>query len=194
MIWNILNKCTWPLTSWSLKSGGWYRQVHPQLLFSDQVVSDSSWPHGLQHTRLPCPSPSPRVCLSYLHWIGDAIQPSHPLSPSSPVFKLSQHQSVFQRVGSFPMNQLFASGGWRTGASASVLLKSIQGWFPLRLTTLIFFLSKGLSRIFSSTTVQKHQFFGTLLYCPARTTIHDYWRDHCLDYVDLCQQSGIFAF
>ena len=66
------------------------------LLFTHSVVSDSFWPHGLQHTRLPCPSLSPRVCSNYVHWISDAIQPPHPLlSPSSSTFNLSQHQVPF---------------------------------------------------------------------------------------------------
>ena len=71
------------------------------LLFSGSVVSDALWPHGLQHTRLPCPSPSPRVCSTHVHWVDDAIQPSHPLSPPShPVLNLSQHQVLYQWVSS----------------------------------------------------------------------------------------------
>ena len=129
------------------------------LLFSRQVMSDSLQPHGLQHFRPPCPSPSPRVCTSSFYCISDAIQPSHPLLPSSPsAFNLSQNEGLFQRVGCLP------SGGQSIGASASasVLPMSIQGRFPLKLTSLISLLSKGLSGVFSSTTVQKHQFFGTL--------------------------------
>ena len=94
--------------------------------------------------------------LTHVHWLGDAIQPSHPVSsPSPPAFNLSQNQS-------FPMNQLFASGGQNIGTSASapVLPMNIQGWFPLGWTSLISLLTKGLSRVFTSTTVQKHQFFG----------------------------------
>ena len=95
---------------------------------------------------------------THVHWVGDAIQPSYPLSsPSPPALNLSQHQ------GFFPMSWLSSSGGQSIGvsASASVLPMNIQGWFPLGLTDLISFLSKGLWRIFSSTTVWKHQFFGT---------------------------------
>ena len=116
-------------------------------------------PHGLQHARFLCPSPSPRVCPIHVRWISDAIQPSHRLSsPSPPACNLAQHQS-------FPMSQFFASGGQRIGASAaaSVFPMSIQEWFPLRLTGLICLLSKGLSRVFSSTTVWKHQFFSAQL-------------------------------
>ena len=96
--------------------------------------------------------------------------------------------------GSLPVSQLFPSGGQSIGASASVLPMNIQGCFPLGLTGLIPSQSEGFSRVFSSTTIQKHQFFGTLsFYCPALTTIHDHWKDHILDYMDVCQQSDTFA-
>ena len=94
----------------------------------------------------------------HVHWVSDAIQPSHPLLPSSPsAFNIFQHQGLFQRVG------CLLSGGQSIGASASasVLPKSTQGWFPLRLTNWISLLSKGLSRVFSNTTVWKCQFVST---------------------------------
>ena len=93
-----------------------------------------------------------------LHWISDAIQPSHPRT------HFSFCPQSFPASGTFPMSWLFASDNQNTGvsASASILPMSIQGWFPLRLTSLISFLSKGLSGVFSSTTVRRHQFFGTL--------------------------------
>ena len=94
---------------------------------------------------------------THVHWVGDAIQPSHPLSsPSPPTLNLSQHQ------GLFPTSRLFASSGQCIGASASasVLPMNIQGWFPLVLTSLISLQSKRLWRVFSSTTIQKHNFFG----------------------------------
>ena len=95
---------------------------------------------GLQHIRLSCPSPSPRVCPSSLHWW------CHPtISSSVAVFSFCLQS--FPAPGAFPMSQLFASGGQSIGVLASVLPMSIQGWFPLRLTGLIFFLSKGLSRV-----------------------------------------------
>ena len=73
------------------------------LLFSHQVTSDSLWPHGLQHARFPCPASPPRACPSSCHWIGEAIQPSHPLSSPSPsAFNLSQHQGLFQWIGCLP--------------------------------------------------------------------------------------------
>ena len=99
----------------------------------------------------------PESTQTYIHRVGNTIQPSHPLSsPFPPTLNLSQHQ-VF-----FPICQLFASGGQNIGASASasVLPMNIQDWFPLAWTGLISLQSKGLSRVFSSTTVQKHQFFS----------------------------------
>ena len=97
---------------------------------------------------------------THVHWVGDAIQPPHPpLSPSPPAFH------SFPASGSFLMSQLFASGGPSIGASllASVLSVNIQDWFPLGLTGLISFLSKGFSRVSSNTTFQKHQLFGAQL-------------------------------
>ena len=116
-------------------------------------------PHGLQHARPPCLSPTPEFIQTHVHWIGDAIYLSHPfLFPSPPAFSLSQHEF-------FPVSQFFVSGGQSIGASVSisVLPMNIQDWFPLGWTGWIPLQSKGLSRVFSNTTVQKHQFFGTLL-------------------------------
>ena len=95
----------------------------------------------------------PEFAQTNVHWVSDAIQPSHSLLSSSLALNLSQHQGLSQ-------SQLFTSVGQIIGASASVLPMNIQGWFPLGLTGLISLLSKGLSRIFFTTTVQKHQFFG----------------------------------
>jgi len=123
--------------------------------FSHTIMSDSLRPHGLQHARLPS-----HYELKHVHWVSDAIQPSHPLSsPSPPAFNLSQHQ------GLFPMSQFFASGSQSIGvsASASVHPMNIQDWLPLELSGLISLQSKGLSRVFSNMTVQKHQFFGAQL-------------------------------
>ena len=130
------------------------------LLFSYSLMSSSLQLHGLQHARLPSPSYLSGFAQIHVHWVDDAIQPSHPLlPPSPPALNLSQHQ------GSCPISQLFPSGGQSIRASASVLVISmdIHGWFPLRLTGLISLESTGLSRVFSNTTVQKHQFFGTQL-------------------------------
>ena len=130
------------------------------LLFSCQVMSNSLQPHWLQHARLPCPSPSPGVCPS--SW--QLNQWCHPTIPSS-VTLFSFCLQSFPASRSFPMNRLFASGGPSIGvsASASVLPMNIQDWFPLGLIGVISLLSKGLSRVFSNTTVQKHQFFSTQL-------------------------------
>ena len=113
------------------------------------------WPHGLQHSRLPCPPLSPRVCSSScpLRWCYYL-----PISSSATLFSFCPQ--FFSASGSFPMSRHCASGGQSIGASASVLPINIQGWYPLGLTGLISLLSRGLSRVFSSTTVQKHQLFG----------------------------------
>ena len=109
----------------------------------------------MNHSMTGFPVLFPEFPQTHVHRVSDAIQPSHPLSPSSPALNLS-HIRVFS------MSWLFASGGQSIGisASTSVLPMNIQGWFPLRLTGLISLLSKGFSRVFSSTTVRKHQFFS----------------------------------
>ena len=105
----------------------------------------------------------------------------------------------FPASGSFLMSQLFISGGQNIGAStsASVFPMNIQGWFPLGLTGLISLLAKGLSRVFSSTTVWNHQFFGTQpLWFNSlwfKSSIHDYWKNNSFDYTDLCWQSNVSA-
>ena len=125
------------------------------------VLSDSLQPHGLQHTRLPCPSPIPGDCSNSCplsRWC-------HP-TVSSSVVPFSSRLQSFPASGSFPMSQFFESGGQSIGvsASASVLPMNIQDWFPfLGLTGWISLQSKGLTRVFSNTTVQKHQFFHAQL-------------------------------
>ena len=142
--------------------------------FSRLVVSDSLRPHGLQDARLSCPSATPGACSNSC----PSSQWCHPTISSS-VIPFSSHLKSFPASGSFPMSQFFTSAGQSIGASASVLSMNIQDWFPLGLTGLIL-LSKGLSRVFSSTVVQKHQFFGPL-YGSTLTTIHDYWKYHSFD-------------
>ena len=122
--------------------------------FSCSVVSDSLQSHELQHAKPPCPSPTPGVHSTHVYRLSDAIQPSRPLFPSCP-------QSL-PASESFPMSQLFSWGGQSTGVSAAFLPKNTRGW-SLEWTGWISLQSKGLSRVFSSTTVQKHQFFGTQL-------------------------------
>ena len=98
----------------------------------------------------------------------------------------------FPASGSFPMSWFLASCGQSIRASVTVLPMTSQGWFPLGLTGLIFLMSKGLSRVFSSTAIQKHHFFSAQSsVCPILTSIHDYWINHSFDYMDLCQQSVI---
>ena len=135
--------------------------------FSHSVVSDSLWPHGLQHTRLPCPSPTPGACSNSC----PSSQWCHPTISSS-VVPFSSCPQSFPASESFPVSQFFASGGQSVGVSASawVLPMNIQGWFPLGWTGWISLQSKGLSRVFSNTTVQKHQFFSAQfsLWCDSQ--------------------------
>ena len=146
--------------------------------FSRSVVSDSLRPHELQHPRPPCPSPSPGVhsdSRPSSRWCHPAI--------SSSVVPFSSCPQSLPASESFPMSQLFAWGGQSVGVSAlaSVLPKNIQGW-SLESTGWIFLQSKGLSGVFSNTTVQKHQFFSTqLLHSPTLTSIHDHWKNHSLE-------------
>ena len=121
-------------------------------------MSNSLWPRGLQHARLPCPSLTPRAYSNSY----PSSQWWHPTISSS-VIHFSFHLQSFRKSGSFQMSQFFASGGQSIGvsASASVLPMYIQDWFPSAWTGWISLLSKGLSRVFSNTTVQKHHYFGT---------------------------------
>ena len=137
--------------------------------FSHSVVSDSLPPHGLQHARPPCPSPTPGV--SSNSW--PSSRWCYPTILSS-VVPFSSCLQSYPPSGSFPMSQFFTSGGQSIGASAlaSVLPMNIQDWFPLGLRGLISLLSKGLSRVFSSTTVHKHQFFGAHLSLWSNSRIH----------------------
>ena len=137
--------------------------------FSHSVVSDSLQPHELQHARPPCPSPTPGVhpnsCpLSW--WCHPTVSPS--------VVPFSSCPQSFPASGSFQISQLFTSGGQSIGvsASASVFPMNIQDWSPSGWTGWISLLSEGLSRVFSSTTVQKHQFFSAQLSSQANSHIH----------------------
>ena len=128
---------------------------------------------------LPVHRQLPEFTQTHVHWVGDVIQPSYPLSSSfPPAFNLSQHQGLFQWVSS--SHQV---------AKVSVLPMNIQDWFPLGLTGLISLLSKGLSGVFSSTTIQSINSSAlSLLYGPTLTSVHDYWKNHRCDYTDLCWQ------
>ena len=134
------------------------------LLFSHSVMSDSLWPHGLWP---PCPSPSPRVCSNScpLSWW------CHPTISSS-VAPFSSFPQSSPASGSFLRSQHFTSGGQSIGASASVLPMVIQSWFPLGLTCLISLPSRGLSRVFSSTTTWKHKLFSSQSSLCSNSHIH----------------------
>ena len=137
--------------------------------FSCSVMSNSLQPHGLQHTRLPCPSPTPGVYSNSCplsRWC-------HPIISSSAIPFSSRLQS-FPASGSFPMSQFFTSDGQSIGASvsASVLPMNIQDWFPLGWTGWISLQSNRLSKVFFHTTVQKHQFFSAQLSLQPNTHIH----------------------
>ena len=155
-------------------------------------MSYSLQPHGLQHAGIPCPSSSPRACPNsrrLSRWCHPTI--------SSSVVPFSSCPQSFPASGSFPMSQLFASGGQSIGVStsASVPPMNIQGWFLLGLTGLISLQAKGLSRVLSNTTVWKHQFSAlSLFYGPTLTSIHDDRKNYSFHYMDLCWQSEVFAF
>ena len=147
-------------------------------MFSCSVVSGSLWPHGLQHTRLPCPSPSPRACSNSCL----LSQWCHPTISSS-VIPFSCSQS-FPASGSFQISQFFASGVQGIGVSASVLPMNIQDWFPLGWTGWISLQSKGLSRVFSNTTVQQHQFFGAQPSSQSNSHIHTWPQEKTWPWLD----------
>ena len=160
--------------------------------FTPSVMSDSFWPHGLQHARLTCPSPAPGVysnsCPSS-RWCHSTI--------SSSVALFSSHLQSFLASGSFQMSQFFTSGGQRiaVSASASVLPKNIQDWFPLGLIGWISLKSKGLSRSFSTPQSKRIKSLGlSFLYISTFTFIHNYWKNHSLILIDVSPQSDVSAF
>ena len=154
-----IHPCCWWITNY----------INSLFQFSSvQFVSDSLQPHELQHARPPCLSPTPGVhsnsCPSS-RWCHPAI--------SSSVVPFSPFPQSLPASGSFPVSQLFAWGGQSIGVSAlaSVLTMNTQDWSPLKWTSCIFLQSKGFSRVFT-TTVQKHQFFGTQLSSQSNSHIH----------------------
>ena len=139
------------------------------LLFSSSVRSDFFWFYGLQHARPPCPSPTPGVypnSCPLSRWCHPAISPS--------VVPFSSCLQPFPASGSFQMSQLFESGGQSMLSFNFSICPSneYQDWFPLGWTGWISLQSKGLSRVFSNTTVQKHQFFSTQLSLQSKAHIH----------------------
>ena len=170
-IWNVhMGKCMWKGSRWE----------DEHVLFSCSVLSDSLWPHGLQHDRLLCPSASPRACSNSC----PLSQWCHPTISSSVTLFSSCPQS-FPAWGSFPMNWLFTSGGQSIGASVSapVLPMNSQGWFPLRLTGLSLRDSQESSP--ASQLKSIHSSMPSLLYGPTITSLYDYWKNQSFDYRNL---------
>ena len=152
----------------TMNSRAW-RATAQSVQFSRSVMSDSLRPHGLQHTRPPSPSPTPRVypnSCPLSRWCHPTI--------SSSVVPFSSCPQTFPASGSSQMSQFFSSGGQSMGVSVStsVLPMNTQDWSPLGWTGWISLQAKGLSRVFSNTTVQKHQFFGTQLSSQSNSHIH----------------------
>ena len=139
------------------------------------------WPHELQHTRLPCPSLSPRVCSNSSPLSQWCIQQSHPLSsPSLPAFNLFKHHGLFQWVSSSHQVAKYWSFSFSISPS-----NEYSGLISFSTDSFISLVSKRLSRVFSNNTVQKHQFFGAEpSYGPTLTSVHDYWKKHSFDYTD----------
>ena len=177
IIHSLIKKKQWMTALWepSLTDSTMYDLCFSSVQFSCSVVSDSLRPHELQHAWPPSPSPTPGVdpnpCPSS-RWCHPTI--------SSSVVPFSSWPQSFSASGSFQMNQLFTSGGQSTGisVSTSVLPMNTQDWSPLGWTGWISLQSKEPSRVFSNTTVQKHQF---CLYGPTVTSIHDHWKNHSLN-------------
>ena len=164
---------------------------HTSVQFSS-VVLDYFRPHGLQHARLPCPSPAPGGCLNSC----PSSKWYHPTISSS-VTPFSSCLQSFPVPGSFLMSQLFASGGQRIGASASgsVLPMNIQSWFPLGLTGLISWCPRGSQK--SSPAPQFESISSLVLslrYGPTLTSVRDYWKNHSFDCIELCWQNNVSAF
>ena len=147
--------------------------------------------HGLYTPGFPVHHQLPELAQTHVHWVGDAIQPSHPLS------SLLLHLQSFPAPGSFQTSQFFASSGQSIGvsASASVLPMNIQDWCPLGWTGWISLQPKGLSRVFSNTTVQKHQFFSTQLSLQSNSHIYTWLLEKPWLWLDRpCWQSNVSAF
>ena len=154
-------------------------------------MSNSLQPHGLQHARLPCPSPTPGAYLNSC----PSSQWCHPTISSS-VIPFSSSLQSFPASRSFLVNQRFTSDGQSIGvsASASVLLMNIQDWFPLEWTGWISLQSKGPSRVFSNTPKSINSSTLSFLYGPTLTSIHEYWKNCSFNSMDLCQKCNVFAF
>ena len=154
-------------------------------------MSDSFRPHESQHARPPCPSPTPGAHSYSFHQVSDAIQPSHPLSSPSPTFSLSQHQGLFQWVSS--LHQV------AKGLEFQLQHQSFQ-WTPRADLLEDGLVGSSCSPRNSQESFPSPQFKSintsalSLLYGPTLTSIHDYWKNHSFDYMDLCWQSNVSAF
>ena len=160
--------------------------------FTRSVVSDTLRSHEPQHARPPCPSPTPGVYPNSC----PLSQWCHPTISSS-VVPFSTCAQPYPALGSFQMSQLIVSGGQSIGVSASISVHPVntQDWTSLGWTSWISLQFKGLSKVFSNTTVQKHQFFGAQLSVKFKSHIHMWLlENHSFDYVDLCWQSDVSAF
>ena len=152
--------------------------LYVSVQFSGSVMSDSLQPRESQHARPPCPSPTPGVHSNSC----PLSRICHPAISS--VVPFSSCPQSLPASGSFPMSQLFAWCGQSIGVSTSlsVLPMNTQDWSRLGWTGWVSLQPKGLSRVFSNTTVQKHQFFGSQLsHSPTLISIHDHWKNHSLD-------------
>ena len=161
------------------------------MFFSRSAVSNFLQPQALQHTRLPCPSPSPGACSNLCplsRWC-------HPTILSS-VVPFSSHLQSFSASGSFQTSWLFTPSGPSIGvsASASVIPMNIQGWFPLGLTDLLAVQGTLKSLLQHHSSKASISSVLSLLYGPTLTSINDYWKNHSSDYMDLCWQSNLAAF
>ena len=154
-------------------------------------MSNSLRPHGLQHTRPPCPSPTLELTQTQVHRIGDAIQPSYPLSsPSPPTFNLFHHQGLFQWVSS--SNQMGQSTG--VLASTSVLPVNTQDWSPFRMDWLDLLAVQGtLKSLLQHHSSKVSIFRRSALHSPTLTSIHDYWKNCSFDYTDVSRQNNVSA-
>ena len=161
--YNSNKVCGAQYVCWKLQNTDEFSSVQFSVMF------DSVQPHGPQQTGLPVHHQLPEFTQTHVHWVSDAIQPSHPLSsPSPPPFNLSQHQGLFKWVSS--SHQSGQSIG--VSALASVLPMNTQDWSPLEWIGWISLQSKGLWRVFSNITVQKHKFFGAQLSSQSKSHIH----------------------
>ena len=154
-LWSLAHQC--PLSMGFPRHKYWSGSHFLWFLFSHSVMSDSLWPHGSQQSRLPCPSPSPRVC-------SNSCSLSRGCYPtiSSSVVPFSSCLQFFLASGPLPVSQLFSSGGQSIAPSTSVLPMNFQSWFPLGLTGLIFLQSKGFSRV-----LQHYSAKALIFWCSA---------------------------